>query len=77
MVSGWIMAYMVPKKGFDKYAVGCMVRDVEQSGYNRVIIKGDQENSISGPSERNTNAEVFSLASKMCVPAVQGSIVQK
>ena len=42
----WISCNMVQKKGFDKYAVGCMVRDVEQAGYNRLIIKNDQENSI-------------------------------
>jgi hypothetical protein len=37
---------MVPKKGFDAYALFCVVRDVEQSGYNRLILKSDQENSI-------------------------------
>ena len=44
--AGRVMAHMVPKKGFDKYAVGCMVRDVEHSGYDGLIIKGDQENRI-------------------------------
>ena len=44
--TGWISAYMVSKKGFDKYAVGCMVRDVDHSGYNKLILKSDQENSV-------------------------------
>ena len=47
--SGWIMSYMVPKKGFDKYAVGCMVRDVEQSGYNR----GPKETKKRGPRKQH------------------------
>ena len=61
--SGWVMAHMVQKKGFDKYAVGCMVRDVEQSGYNRVIIKGDQENSIKDviSAVRRERAEYIEL----------------
>ena len=44
--SGWISCNMVPKKGFDAFALFCVVRDVEQSGYNRLILKSDQENSI-------------------------------
>ena len=43
----WISAYMVSKKGFDKYALFCVVRDIEQSGYNRMILKSDQENSMT------------------------------
>ena len=43
---GWISAYMVHKKGYDKHALSCLVRDVEQSGYNRLLLKGDQENSM-------------------------------
>ena len=39
--TGWISACMVAKKGFDKYAVGCMVRDVDHSGYNNLILKSD------------------------------------
>ena len=41
--TGWVLACMVSKKGFDKYAVGCMVRDVDHAGYNSLILKSDQE----------------------------------
>ena len=44
--TGWITAYTVKKKGFDPYAIQCVVRDVEHAGYNRLILKSDQENSI-------------------------------
>ena len=34
------------KKGYDKYAVGCVVRDIDHSGYNKLILKSHQENSV-------------------------------
>ena len=34
------------KKGYDKYAVGCVVRDVDHSGYSKTMLKSDQENSV-------------------------------
>ena len=43
----WISSYMVSKKGFDKYALFCVVRDIEQSGYNRMILKSDKESSMT------------------------------
>ncbi len=33
---------MVPQSGLDEYAVGAVVREIELSGYNRLILKSDQ-----------------------------------
>ena len=37
---------MLLKRGFDKYAVGCMDRDADHSGYNKLILKSDEENGV-------------------------------
>ena len=44
--TNWISAHMVEKKGMDAFAVNCLVREIEASGYSRLIIKSDQENAI-------------------------------
>ena len=33
---------MVPQSGLDSYAVGAVVREIELSGYNQMILKSDQ-----------------------------------
>ena len=41
-----IFAHMVPKKGHDAHAIKMAGREVEMSGYGRMILKSDQEPSI-------------------------------
>ena len=38
----WVSSMMVPQSGLDNYAVGAVVREIELSGYNRLILKSDQ-----------------------------------
>ena len=38
----WVASMMVPQSGLDSYAVGAVVREVELSGYNQLILKSDQ-----------------------------------
>ena len=38
----WVSCMVVPQSGFDEYAVGAVVREIELSGYNGVILKSDQ-----------------------------------
>ena len=33
---------MVPQSGLDGYAVGAVIREIELTGYNRLIVKSDQ-----------------------------------
>jgi len=42
----WCFAHMVPKKGLDPHAVAIMGREIKLSGYNRMILKSDQEPAI-------------------------------
>ena len=42
----WHTAIMVPEKGVNGYAVGALAREIELSGYNRMIIKSDQESAL-------------------------------
>ena len=45
-ISKWVFAHVVPKKGHDAHAIKVIKREINLSGYNRVIIKSDQEPSI-------------------------------
>ena len=38
----WVSSMMVPQSGLDSYAVGAVVREIELSGYNQLILKSDQ-----------------------------------
>ena len=42
----WHAAIMVPQKGINGYAVRAVAREIELSGYNRMILKSDQEPAI-------------------------------
>ena len=44
--SKWLSAYTVLKKGYDPYSFACVIRDIDHSGYNKLMLKGDQENSM-------------------------------
>ena len=44
--SKWHAAVMVPEKGLNGYAVGALAREIELSGYNRMVMKSDQEPAI-------------------------------
>ena len=44
--SNWITANMVPRKGPDPFAVHVVVKEIEASGYNKMIVKSDQEPAI-------------------------------
>ena len=39
-------ARVVPRTGTDPYAINRLKKDIEQFGYNQIIIKSDQDNSI-------------------------------
>jgi thiol-disulfide isomerase/thioredoxin len=38
----WVSSMMVPQSGLDSYAIGAVVREIELSGYNQLILKSDQ-----------------------------------
>ena len=42
----WHVARVVPKKGKDPYAIKSIGKHIENMGYNKMIIKSDQEPSI-------------------------------
>ena len=42
----WISAIVVKKKGIDAYAIEAIGKEIENSGFNRVIMKSDQEPAI-------------------------------
>ena len=42
----WVSAIVVQKKGLDPYAVEAIGKEIGNSGFNRVIIKSDQEPAI-------------------------------
>ena len=41
-----VFAHMVPKKGHDPHAIKMVGREVRLAGYNRLILKSDQEPSV-------------------------------
>ena len=43
---GYISVHMVPKKGSCPHAIKMVSREIDLAGYNRLILKSDQENSI-------------------------------
>lgn len=43
----WISAIVVPKKGVDPYTVETVGKEINNSGFNRVLVKSDQEPSAS------------------------------
>ena len=55
----WISAIVVKKKGLDAYAVEAIGKEIGNSGFNRAIIKSDQESSIRKVLEavKNERAE--------------------
>jgi len=42
----WVIAHMVPSKGVDAHAVKVITRELRLAGYNRMVLKSDQEPSI-------------------------------
>ena len=44
--SGMIQSRVVPAKGTDKFAIKRLVKDIELLGYNKIILKSDNEPSI-------------------------------
>ena len=42
----WVSAIVVPEKGACEYAIKAVSREIQTAGYNRIIIKSDQEPSI-------------------------------
>ena len=42
----WISAIVVQKKGVDAYAVSAIGKEIGNSGFNRVIMKSDQEPAL-------------------------------
>ena len=42
----WVAAVVVPQKGSCEYAFKAVSREIQNAGYNRIIIKSDQEPSI-------------------------------
>ena len=43
-----VFAHMVPKKGFDAHAIMIVGREIKLTGYNKLILKSNQEASIEG-----------------------------
>ena len=44
--TGMMQSRVVPAKGNDKFAIKRLVKDIELLGYNKVILKSDNESSI-------------------------------
>ena len=42
----WVSAIVVKRKGVDAYAIEAIGKEIGNSGFNRVIIKSDQEATI-------------------------------
>ena len=42
----WTSAFVVPQKGSNEYAINAVAREIQNTGYNRLIIKSDQEPAI-------------------------------
>ena len=42
----WVSAFVVPQKGVCEYAVKAVSREIQNAGYNKVILKSDQEPAI-------------------------------
>ena len=42
----WISVIVVKRKGIDAYAIDAIGKEIDNSGFNRVIIKSDQEPAI-------------------------------
>jgi len=59
----WVSSIVVQKKGLDPYAVEAVGREIGNSGFNRVIVKSDQEASIRKLLEavKNERAEEIEL----------------
>ena len=62
--SKWISCIMVLEKGPNTYAVAAMGREISLSGYNRTILKSDQEPAILNllkavKDERSEDMEVI------------------
>ena len=60
----WHMAYVVPHKGENDYAIGAVSEEVKKCGYNRMIFKSDQEPSLkklleAAKRERAENIEIM------------------
>ena len=66
-VNKWISAIVVPKKGIDPYAVGAVGREINNSGFNRVIVKSVQEPAIRALLEavKNERGDELTLESKV------------
>ena len=44
--TGYMWCSVVPAKGADNYAVNFVIQCLEESGYRRLVLKSDNENSI-------------------------------
>ena len=66
-VNKWISAIVVPKKGVDPYAVEAVGREINNSGFNRVLVKSDQEPAIRALLEavKNERGDELTLESKV------------
>ena len=42
----WVSAIVVPQKGSNEYAINAVAREVQNAGYNRLIIKSEQESAM-------------------------------
>ena len=42
----WVSAIVVPEKGACDYAIKAVSREIQNAGYNRIIIKSNQEPAI-------------------------------
>ena len=61
----WMIAEVVPNKGLNAYAVKVVSEEIEKSGYSRIIMKSDQEQSIlallrTARAERSESIETAS-----------------
>merc|ERR1712185_638927 len=70
---------MVPKKGHDAHAIKVAGREVEMSGYGRMILKSDQEPSIKEllravKRERAEDTEILSEESPVGEHASNGAV---
>ena len=63
----WVSAIVVQKKGVNAYAVKAIGKEVGNSGFNRIIMKSDQQPAIRALLEavKNERAEEIDIEEKI------------
>ena len=74
--SKWILAHIVPNKGalLHWFPLSAMNRDIDFTGYKRIILKSDQENAITEYEQSQNKVEVMIEHSPVGDPQANGDV---